>query len=156
VPHDPPLTPGTTFVYESHAPGGGERGEERITHDIKMNLGVACIVVRDTVSRHGEMAEDTEDGYAQDTKGNVWYFGEEAKELEGGELVSIDGSWIVGRDVAQPGIAKQELFAFGLGNVLEIDADGVRAELKEIITEPSRSGFAEKGHPGRGVGVELG
>jgi hypothetical protein len=99
-----PLTPGTTLVYESHTPDGLERNEVRVTHDTKTILGVPCIVVHDVVALNGVVTEDTLDWYAQDRKGNVWYFGEESKGYQGDELVSIDGSWKAGRDGAQPGI----------------------------------------------------
>ena len=34
-----------------------------------------------------EVVEDTLDWYAQDTSGNVWYFGEDTKQLEHGKVV---------------------------------------------------------------------
>ena len=76
--------------------------------ETKEILGVNCIVVRDQVweiDDEGEevLIEDTFDWYAQDTSGNVWYFGEIAQEFEEGELVSLEGSWKAGRDDAKPG-----------------------------------------------------
>ncbi len=102
-----PLTPGTTFHYRLH---DGEHVEEttlEVTHDVKTILGVACTVVHDVVSRDGEVIEDTFDWFAQDVDGNVWYFGEETQELEGGERTSIEGSWKAGRDGARPGIVME-------------------------------------------------
>ena len=52
----------------------------------------------------GELAEETFDWYAQDNDGNVWYFGEDSKEYEEGEVVSTEGSWEAGVDGAKPGI----------------------------------------------------
>lgn len=100
-----PLPPGTTFVFESAA----EHDEVFVTHTTKEILGVSCIVVRDVVRlrSNGEVVEDTLDYFAQDVAGNVWYFGEEAKQLDRGELIGIDGSWKAGRDGAQPGIVMQ-------------------------------------------------
>ena len=102
-----PLTPGTTLVYESHTPEGLERQEMQVTRDTRTILGVSCIVVHDVVTLEGEVVEDTLDWYAQDKAGNVWYFGEESKEYEDGELVSLGGSWKAGRDGAQPGIVME-------------------------------------------------
>ena len=99
-----PLRPGTMLVYESHTPDGLERQEMKITRDTKTILGVSCVVVHDVVTLDGEVVEDTLDWYAQDRAGNVWYFGEESKDYEDGELVSLGGSWKAGRDGAQPGI----------------------------------------------------
>jgi hypothetical protein len=99
-----PLTPGTTWIYEGESDGELERNEVTVTHETKTILGVTCVVVRDTVLIDGEVVEDTLDWYAQDTEGNVWYFGEESKDYEDGELVSTEGSWEAGVDGAQPGI----------------------------------------------------
>jgi hypothetical protein len=75
-----------------------------VTHQTKTIFGVFCVVVTDTVWIDGELAERTEDWYAQDRHGNVWYFGEDSKEYEDGEGVSTAGSWQAGGDGAQPGI----------------------------------------------------
>lgn len=95
-----PMTPGTTMVYE----GGDERIVVLVTNDTKDVLGVECVVVRDTVTVGGELEEDTYDWYAQDSSGNVWYFGELSMSYEDGELVSLEGSWKAGVDGAKPGI----------------------------------------------------
>ena len=51
------------------------------------------------------LIEDTFDWYAQDEEGNVWYFGEDTKELdENGNVVSTEGSWEAGVNGAEPGI----------------------------------------------------
>jgi hypothetical protein len=68
-------------------------------------LGVTTIVVRDVVvDDEGGFVEDTDDWFAQDVAGNVWYFGEIAKNYEDGEFVDIEGSWTAGVDGAKPGI----------------------------------------------------
>ena len=52
----------------------------------------------------GELIEDTDDWYAQDKEGNMWYFGEDSREIEDGEVVSTAGSWEAGVDGALPGL----------------------------------------------------
>jgi hypothetical protein len=99
-----PLTPGTTFVYDGEEDGEAEHTETEVTSETKTILGVTCVVVHDQVWVEGELAEDTLDWYAQDKDGNVWYFGEDSKEIEDGEVVSTEGSWEAGADGAQPGI----------------------------------------------------
>lgn len=99
-----PLAPGTTFVYEGKTEDGLEHTETSITHATKVILGVTCVEVNDRVTVDGELAEQTLDWYAQDKDGNVWYFGEDTKEYEKGEVVSTKGSWEAGVDGAQPGI----------------------------------------------------
>ncbi|HEX7058924.1 MAG TPA: hypothetical protein VF176_03655 [Solirubrobacterales bacterium] len=66
--------------------------------------GVEARVVKDVVSRSGEPVEVTEDWYAQDADGNLWYLGEKTAEYEGGKVVSREGSWEAGVDGAEPGI----------------------------------------------------
>jgi len=95
-----PLVSGTRYVYQ----GGEETIEVTVTNDSKEILGVTTIVVHDVVSVDDEIIEDTYDWYAQDKAGNVWYFGEDTKEYEGGKVVSTEGSWEAGVDGAKPGI----------------------------------------------------
>lgn len=96
-----PLVPGTTRVYE----GGGETITVTVTDETKEILGVTTVVVRDVVvDDDGEVIEDTDDWFAQDAEGNVWYFGEIAKNFEDGELVDIEGSWKAGVEGAKAGI----------------------------------------------------
>jgi hypothetical protein len=99
-----PLMPGTIFVYEGETEDGIETNEVYVTHQTKEILGVTCIVVWDRVWLDGELIEETYDWYAQDKDGNVWYFGEDSKEYEGGVVVSTEGSWEAGVDGAEPGI----------------------------------------------------
>jgi len=56
----------------------------------------------------GVLAEDTLDWFAQDKGGNVWYFGEDTKELDAnGNVISTEGSWQAGVNGAQPGIVME-------------------------------------------------
>src|SRR4051794_10223232 len=99
-----PLKPGTTYFYRGNTAEGVETNTVAVTHNTKVILGVTCVEVRDKVFLDGELTEDTRDWYAQDIHGNVWYFGENSRELEGPLTVSIEGSWIAGEDGAKPGI----------------------------------------------------
>jgi hypothetical protein len=99
-----PLTPGSRWVYESDTPEGLERIVVEVTDDTRDVMGVTTVVVRDTVTLDGVVIEDTFDWYAQDTAGNVWYFGEDTREFENGVAVNADGAWEAGIDGALPGI----------------------------------------------------
>ncbi len=99
-----PLKPGTTLVYEGQTARGFEHSEFFVTHNTKVILGVTCIEVRDTVKVDGQLIEDTLDWFAQDKQGNVWYFGENAKQIQGGLIVGLEGSWTGGVDGAKPGL----------------------------------------------------
>ncbi len=99
-----PLEPGTRFVYEGETEDGNERILVDVTYDTKKILGVECTVVRDRAYLDGELVEDTFDWYAQDKKGNVWYFGEDTTEYKNGVPGSTAGSFEAGKDGAKPGI----------------------------------------------------
>jgi hypothetical protein len=99
-----PWQPGTRFVYVGEEDGEPERDITVVTHQKKTILGVDVVVVLDRVYQSGSLTEQTLDWYAQDKKGNVWYFGEDSKEFEDGEVVSTAGSWEAGKNGAKPGI----------------------------------------------------
>jgi len=108
-----PLVPGTTFVYEGQTPDGLEHDEFAVTHNTRVILGVRCTEVHDTVMTNGVLTEDTLDWFAQDTSGNVWYFGENTHELVDGLITTIEGTFMAGVDGAQPGIVMQAHPAIG-------------------------------------------
>jgi hypothetical protein len=67
--------------------------------------GIEARVIRDTVTENGVPVEITDDWYAQDRAGNVWYLGEYVTNYKNGEVVDHSGSFEAGVDGAQPGIA---------------------------------------------------
>jgi hypothetical protein len=103
-----PLRVGSRWTFR--APGVSDTVE--VQNATKLIDGVGCIVVRDRVTKDGDLAEDTDDWYAQAKDGTTWYFGEMAKDFESfdgdnprkPELVSIDGSFKAGRDGDKPGV----------------------------------------------------
>lgn len=99
-----PLKPGTTFVYKGKTQHSTEGDVVAVTSDTKNIMGVECVVVDDRVTEGGRLTEQTYDWYAQDKRGNVWYFGEDSKEYENGKVKSTGGSWEAGKDGARPGI----------------------------------------------------
>jgi hypothetical protein len=107
------LTPGKRMVYEARTGEGLERTEVIVTDETRTVMGVETVVVWDRVWLDGELVEETRDWYAQDTAGNVWYFGEDTAEYEGGKVVSHAGAWEAGIDGAQPGIIMQAQPAAG-------------------------------------------
>jgi hypothetical protein len=129
-----PLVPGTTLNYSSQTDSGTQTDAVTVTHDTKVILGVTCTVVHDVAMQDGEVIEDTYDWYAQDKDDNVWYFGEDTKAFDNGQ-VDTEGSWEAGVDGAEPGIiiegdpqvgdAYRQEFAAGVaedrGEVLSLD-----------------------------------
>jgi len=99
-----PMRPGTAWKYVEKNDEGTQRITVRVTRRTRMIEGIRARVVHDVVRSGGELVEDTLDWYAQDSGGNIWYFGEATKEYENGEVVSTEGSWRHGRNGAQAGI----------------------------------------------------
>jgi hypothetical protein len=98
------LTPGTVNYYEGESGGVAESDSAEVLTETKSILGVTATIVHDRVYSGGALTEDTFDWYAQDANGNVWYLGEDTKELDNGQVVSTEGSWQAGVNGAVPGI----------------------------------------------------
>ena len=99
-----PLKAGTTTILEGTRDGQPQHTEMVVTTETKTIMGVACTVIRDTVTSNGALVEKTTDWYAQAADGDVWYFGETTAEYANGQVSSTKGSWEAGVDGALPGI----------------------------------------------------
>jgi hypothetical protein len=100
-----PLTPGTTFIYEGTKEGSTLRDEFVVTSETKVIQGVTTRVIHDKIFIDGVLHEDTLDWFAQDKAGNVWYFGEDTRELDASGIVtSTAGSFEAGVNSAKAGI----------------------------------------------------
>jgi hypothetical protein len=101
-----PMTPGSRWVYdEIDEEGNVLKVEVTVTSKTKeLANGVEARVVRDVVTEDGEPVEVTDDWYAQDSEGSIWYLGEDTAEYENGKVVTRAGSFEAGADGAQPGI----------------------------------------------------
>jgi hypothetical protein len=113
-----PLLPGAQWTYKGTNPSGEvlETIVVTVEEEVKNIGGVNCVTFRDVVREgddiDGPIIEDTDDWYAQDLDGNVWYCGEIAQNFElfeedpdpQVELVDVEGSWKGFRDFAKPGI----------------------------------------------------
>jgi plastocyanin len=94
---------GRTLIYEGETSEGTERTVVEVTNDTKTAMGITARVVRDRVFLDGELIEDTRDYLAEDDEGNIWYLGEDVDNYENGRIANHDGSWLAGRNGAQPG-----------------------------------------------------
>jgi hypothetical protein len=137
--------------------------------------GVEARVVHDVVTRRGVPAEVTDDYYAQDAKGNVWYLGEATTEYEHGKPVSTEGSFEAGVDGAQAGIVmpahpkvgmryRQEFYKghaedkakiVSLNERVKVPLKRYRHTLMTIETNPLEPDVLEAKFYARGVGVVL-
>jgi hypothetical protein len=97
-----PLAVGNTWFYKV---SDGTTDTVTVT-DQTINIdGVKCVVVSDIVKEGSKTTETTNDYFAQDKAGNVWYFGENTKTFQPGGA-STEGTWRAGANPpnAQPGI----------------------------------------------------
>jgi hypothetical protein len=94
-----PLAVGNTWFYTNT---DGTTDTVTVT-DKTINIdGVQCVVVSDVVREGHKVTETTNDYFAQDTAGNVWYFGENTKTFQPGGA-STEGTWRAGVNNAEPG-----------------------------------------------------
>lgn len=107
------IVEGHTFVLRS-----GEEQEELVvvhaTDEVRDIQGVLCRVVIDVALEQEVDEEDgsigyiplevTDDWFAQDLTGNVYYCGEISRNFEDGLLTDLDGSFEAGRDYAKGGL----------------------------------------------------
>jgi hypothetical protein len=101
-----PMAPGDKWVYRETDEGGTElRVEVTVTDRTKQIAnGIVARVVHDVVTEDGQPVEITDDWYAQDKAGNIWYLGEDTAEYENGKVTTRSGSFEAGVDGAQAGI----------------------------------------------------
>src|SRR3972149_4493088 len=77
-----PLLPETTFIYRGEKDGTPTRDVMTVTQETKEILGVTTTVVYHLSYEDGVLVEETFDWFVQDVDGNVWYFGEDTKEMD--------------------------------------------------------------------------
>jgi hypothetical protein len=100
-----PLRSGSRWHYRGVEGNVKMIDRVRVSKLAKPILGVRTTVVHDEVVKRGRPVEVTNDFYAQDRHGNVWYFGEHTKELDRqGHVTSREGSFKAGRNGARPGV----------------------------------------------------
>ena len=101
------IIPASKWVYrETDTRGTNQKVVVEVTDETKMIAnGIEARVIRDTVTENGAPVEITDDWYAQDKAGNIWYLGEDVTNYKNGKVVGHGGSFEAGVDGAQPGIA---------------------------------------------------
>ncbi|MEW6582007.1 MAG: hypothetical protein AB1416_04525 [Actinomycetota bacterium] len=169
-----PLRPGTVHVYTGTKDGGAVHETVRVLRRTIVVMGVRCVVVDDTLRVDGRIAERTEDWYAQDRAGRVWYFGERTRELDRrGRVVSTEGSWRAGVDGALPGIVmpaaprpgqvfRQEYYrghaedhfrVVSVTGAVRVPAGAFRPAVVTVEWTPLEPGVRDRKYYARGVGL---
>jgi hypothetical protein len=124
-----PLVPGTRFTYKGAIDKQPVVGIVYVTHATPTIDGVATVEVHDQVYESGVLIEDTEDWYAQDNQGNVWYLGERATQLPAG---THTGSWTAGVNGAQPGYIMEAAPKVG-DRYCQENAPGVAQDAAQVL-----------------------
>lgn len=99
-----PLKPGSKWVYKGVKDGAPNIDTFVVTTRKRVVQGVSTTVVMDVTTSGKRVVEATEDWYAQDKQGNVWYFGENTKEFDKSGKVDTSGSWEAGVGGAKAGL----------------------------------------------------
>ena len=171
-----PLPPGTTYVYRGMKDGEPARDVVTVTHVVRRIEGAPCVSVADRLYLSGRLEERTTDWYSQDSKGNVWYFGEATAELDKrGHVKSRSGSWLSGREGAKAGIfmfaspkvgesARQEFFKGQAEDHFEVLSLGASVKVpyvsahRALLTKewtPLEPGTIDHKYYVRGIGTVL-
>ena len=170
-----PLVPGSVWTYTSSSPEGDETITVTVTDRTRVVDGVTTTVVHDVAKdESGTVLEDTYDWFAQDTAGNVWYFGEDTTAYDG-KRPSTEGSWEAGVDGAKAGLVMPAEPRVGDGYAQEY-YEGVAEDRGEILatdatvtigygdydrvvrtedTTPLEPGLIEQKYYAPGVGVVM-
>jgi hypothetical protein len=100
-----PFEAGKKYIYEAATADGTERVEVQRIDGSKIVMGITCIIVNDKVWLNNVLIEDTDDWFAQDNDGNVWYMGEDVDNFnDDGSFKDHHGAWEAGVDGALPGL----------------------------------------------------
>jgi hypothetical protein len=147
-----PMRPGSRWVYrETDTAGATKRVVITVTNRTRVIAnGVTARVIRDVVTQNGRPVEVTDDWYAQDRAGNVWYLGEATRSYRDGRIVDRAGSFEAGVDGAQAGIAMPANPVPGLSYRQEYYA-GVAEDRAAVITVGEEQVGVPFGHFARGV-----
>lgn len=133
-----PLVEGTVFNYRSKTKDGIETETFVVTSDTKVIQGVTTRVIQDDVWLDGVLIEHTFDWFAQDQDGNVWYFGEDATNIDPTTgAINHDGSWETGKQGAQAGIIMLVHPAVG-DSYDEENAPGLAEDHAEVLSIDER------------------
>ena len=127
-----PLSPGRSWLYRGVTKSGTETFQIDVTRQTKVILGVRTRVVIETAAVDGQTVEISENWFAQDREGNVWYFGEFSRTFEGGVPVSTAGSWEAGVNDARPGIIMEANPVVGDTYFQEF-APGVAQDMASVV-----------------------
>lgn len=128
-----PLPAGRTLVYRGNSKDGVETMEVEVTSRTRMVMGIAATVVVERSTVNGQLVEVSENWFAQDNQGTVWYFGEATQTYVNGVPASTEGSWEAGVGGAKPGIIMEADPQVGDSYFQEF-AEGVAQDMAQVMS----------------------
>jgi hypothetical protein len=158
-----PLVPGTIFTYAAEGEDECEINIVEVTNREETILGIKTRVVHDEayvddncngVLDDGDtLVEITDDWYAQDKKGRIWYLGEDTFECRQDNWTVIcddpAGAWKAGVDGAVPGILILASPSPGDQHFQEFAEDEAEDQVKYLRLKLWVSLYREDGYPPR-------
>jgi hypothetical protein len=168
-----PLQPGTVWSYRGSGNDAPETITVTVTDRTREVQGVPTTGVHRVVtSARGRTVEDTSEWYAQDTAGNVWFFGEDSTAYDG-RRTGTEDSWEAGVDGARAGLVMPARPRVGDGyaqayrngvvedraTILSVDERGTvpAGEYDDVVlteqTTAREPGQVEQTYYARGAGV---
>jgi len=127
-----PLPAGRTLFYRGQTKEGLETLEFEITGRTKNIMGINTTVVIERHRVDGQIVEISENWFAQDNQGDVWYFGEATQEYVNGVPGSTAGSWEAGVAGAKPGII-MKADPQGGDSYFQEFAEGVAQDMAQVM-----------------------
>ncbi|HYL26701.1 MAG TPA: hypothetical protein VEW74_02640, partial [Candidatus Nitrosotalea sp.] len=128
-----PMIPGVTDVYNGKKGPKAELDTVYTMRRTKRIIGIPCVIQLDTGYLNGQVVEKTLDYFAQDAFGNVWYFGEDATQYRHGKVNGHRGSWMSGKNGAQPGILMEAVPRVG-DQYNQENAPGLAEDKAEVLS----------------------
>lgn len=97
-----PVSQQRAVVFVGHVDGLPFRTEVTLLPDTRIidwgGQRIETLVSQYTAYLDGRIQEVADDLYAQADDGSVWYFGEDVVDIEGGAIVTKEGTWLAGAD----------------------------------------------------------
>lgn len=125
-----------TAVYAGATTEDGKPVQLRVESQVSdatstvAGVEVTTVIVRDL--ENGALIESTQDYYAQDGAGTVYYLGERVDDIEGGKVVGHSGQWLAGEDGNRAGIFMPA--QVGVGATFEQErAPGVAEDRSTVV-----------------------
>jgi len=121
-------------VYEGTEGGTAIRVEHTVRDTTSTVAGAEVTVVDVSEFEDGELVEQTEDYYAQDAAGVVYYMGERVNDYENGQVVGHSGQWLAGENGNPAGVFMPAQPA--VGDEFEQErAPGIAEDRSKVLAE---------------------